>query len=129
MCTCVVVCCSVALLFLLRQLAQEGMSFTRHIDAIGENFLKVWLDVLLYSSPFPSLSDEFLSFLHACLRVHARVCACVCVGGYPGPGPEFLRPDPWCSGLPLNDVGDVSETSHQRCSPLERDDLSEPRWE
>ena len=36
--------------------------------------------------------------------------------------------DPRCSGLLLNNVGNVSEAS-LRCSPWERDDLGELRWE
>ena len=39
----------------------------------------------------------------------------------------YKRLDPWCSSPPLQEVGDVSETSHRRCSLMERDDLGEPK--
>ena len=35
----------------------------------------------------------------------------------------FERLDPWCSSPPLQEVGDVSQTSHRRCSLMERDDV------
>ena len=45
----------------------------------------------------------------------------------------FERLGLWCSGPRLREVGDVSETSHRRCSPVERDGFGEPelqchRW-
>ena len=33
----------------------------------------------------------------------------------------------WCSGLLLQEVSDVSEMSHRKCSLMERDDLIERR--
>ena len=48
-------------------------------------------------------------------HVGGCVCVCVWVGG--------------CSGLPLHDDGDASETSYQRCSSLERNDSGEPEWQ
>ena len=69
--------------------------------------------------------------VRACVCVFgfaARVCVCVCVcvgrGHHTGYGVLQVhclylctacaeRLDPWCSGLPLQEVSDDSETSHQ----------------
>ena len=53
--------------------------------------------------------------------------ASVCFVGDDVLGIVYARLDPWCSGPSLEEVGDVSETSHQRCSLMERDDLGEPK--
>ena len=59
---------------------------------------------------------------------------CLCGESHPG-FVAFLvcvlyeRLDPWCSGPSLQDVGNVSETSHRRRSLMERDDLGELKGE
>ena len=77
-----------------------------------------------------------------CLLTTARARVCVCVEGnipvtvcYRCAAYYCLylcaacteQLDPWCSGLPLQQVSDVSETTHRRCSLMERDDLVEPK--
>ena len=49
-----------------------------------------------------------------------QCCLCLCATCTEGL-------DPWCSGLPLQEVSNVSETSHRRCSLMERDELVERR--
>ena len=57
----------------------------------------------------------------------ALTSVCLCGGLAPLCGVCAERLDPWCSGLPLQEVSDVSETSHRRCPLMERDDSVEPR--
>ena len=66
-------------------------------------FVRGWLH------PWPAKVSAV--FPAVCPAVCIRGCECVLVCEYECPA--VLRPDPWCSDLPLRDDGDISETSHQ----------------
>ena len=78
------------------------------------------------------LSPLFL--LCSCFCGSHCVCVCVCARARPVVLAPWVpacvcteRLDLWCSGPPLEEVSDVLETSHRRCSLMQSDDLAEPK--